>query len=101
MKWLEIIELRTLFNKQDKQKLLNLNFHRMAVETGQEQNQPVIKTFSHGTIETDYSIHLMFNSQQDKPKTSPLGLHLTSLLKEYGQVKHSIWIEESGYSKKY
>ncbi len=94
MKWLEIIELRTLLNKQDKQKLLDLNFQRMMAETGQDKNPPVIKVFNHGTIDTDYSIHLMFNLQQDNLKKSPLGLHLTSLLKEYGLVKHTIWIEE-------
>ena len=62
-------------------------------EVNKEGRQQEIKVYNHLTLETDLSIHLINISKMAKACGSPLGLDLTSALKEHGLVNHSVWIE--------
>ncbi|MCK4446085.1 MAG: hypothetical protein KAW56_03280 [Candidatus Marinimicrobia bacterium] len=86
MKWLEIIELRFGGNNRER---LESQLQTLI----DEAKQQAIKVYSHVTVETDFSIHLRHDSKRADVSGSPLGLRLASVLKEYGLVNHSVWIE--------
>jgi hypothetical protein len=53
-----------------------------------------IKTFRHAVLETDWSVHLLWESERPEQNGSSLGLRLAQALKEFGLIDHSIWVEE-------
>ena len=62
---------------------------KMINEADKETKTKKIMAYRHVTIDSDFRIHLFHDSKT----TSPLGLSLASVLKEFGLVNHSIWIE--------
>jgi len=90
MKWLEIIQLRTVDSDRE---LLEFQLEALINEVEEETKKQAIKVYSHIAIHTDFSIHLFHDSKKAKDKGSQLGLRLASALKEFGLVNHSIWIE--------
>ncbi|UCF84188.1 MAG: hypothetical protein JSV50_00710 [Desulfobacteraceae bacterium] len=91
MKWLEIIELRSVGNKRT---VMELQLNSLIDEVIQKTSQQAIKVYSHITVETDFSIHLHNDSKSADNDGSPLGQRLVSALKEYGLVNHSVWVEK-------
>ena len=90
MKWLEIIELRSVNCNRE---LLELQLQNFIHEIEKKSDQNVIKVYNHVALEGDFNIHLCHDSDKIQNCGSPLGLHLASSLKEFGLVNHSIWIE--------
>ena len=90
MKWLEIIELRSVGSNRT---LLESQLQSLINEVSQEATQQKIKVYSHITVETDFSIHLYHDSKEADISGSPLGQRLASALKEFGLVNHSVWVE--------
>lgn len=88
---LEIIEIRSVHEK-NLFKEISLADYIQSVETGVKLKE--IKLYKHKHIDTDLCIHLYYESDPDSNKQDFLGLHLSSLLKEWGLINHSIWIEE-------
>ena len=90
MKWIEIIQLRSVGSDRD---LLESQLQRLINEVGKETKKQAIKSYSHVMINTDFSIHLFHDSKKVENSGSPLGLRLASALKDFGLVNHSIWVE--------
>ena len=90
MKWLEIIELRTVNRNQD---LLKSQLRNLINKTEQEAKKQTIKVYSRVMVDTDFSIYLFHDSKKIENNGSPLGLNLVTALKEFGLVNHSVWIE--------
>jgi hypothetical protein len=90
MKWLEIIELRTVGGNRE---LLESRLQELMREVDMKTKQQVIKAYSHTMVCTDFSIHLFHESKTVEHFGSCLGLRLASALREFGLVNHSIWIE--------
>jgi hypothetical protein len=90
MKWLEIIELRTVNRNQD---LLKSQLRNLINKTEQEAKKQTIKVYSRVMVDTDFSIHLFHDLKKVENSGSPLGLRLASALKEFGLVNHSVWVE--------
>ncbi len=91
MKWLEIIEIRSVGKNRTE---MELQLKNLIDEVKQETRQQAIKVYSHITVETDFSIHLYNDSKSADISGSPLGQRLVSALREYGLVNHSVWIEK-------
>lgn len=91
MKWLEIIELRSVGSNR---KLLKRQLKALIDEAHKKAEQQAIKVYNHVAIDTDFSIHLLYDSVKADINGSPLGLQLVSTLKEFGLVNHSVWIEK-------
>jgi len=90
MKWIEIVELRTVEgNKQ----LLKLQLKELIREVDEELQGKRIKIYKRVTIETDFSIHLFHETKRIETCGSELGLRLVSALKDFGMVNHSTWVE--------
>ena len=90
MKWLEIIELRSVDSNRE---LLESQLQKLINEVDRETKKQAIKTYSRVMIDTDFSIHLFHDSKKIENSGSPLGLNLVTALKEFGLVNHSVWIE--------
>jgi len=95
MKWLEIIELRSVGSDRE---LLESQLQNLTNELDKETKKQAIKVYSHTTVETDFSIHLLHDSKEADIGGSPLGLHLASALKKFGLVNHSVWVERPNSS---
>jgi hypothetical protein len=90
MKWLEIIELRSVYSNQE---LLESKLQKLFDQLDQERKKQEITAYTRLLIDTDFSIHLSHDSKKVEKNGSPLGLRIASALKEFGSVNHSIWIE--------
>jgi hypothetical protein len=90
MKWLEIIELRSVDSDN---KLLESQLRELV---DKEMKGPVTRLYTRVMIDTDFSIHLFHDSKKVENSGSPIGLHLASAFKEFGLVNHSVWIETHG-----
>ncbi|MFC2084834.1 hypothetical protein ACFLS9_07235 [Bacteroidota bacterium] len=90
MKWLEIIELRSVDSNRN---LIESHLQKLINEVDKETKKQAIKVYSRVMIDTDFRIHLVHDSDEVSYNGSQLGLYLASALKEYGLVNHNIWIE--------
>ena len=88
MKWLEIIELRSVRNGDA---LRELSLTELAGSAESEPELVEITLYRHGFIETDYSVHLVYESEKIPSPGSPFSLQLAATLAEYGLVSHSVW----------
>jgi len=91
MKWLEIIELRSVSKHHA---LVEQDLADLAAGADQEVKPQVINVYRHLTVETDWSIHLHYQSEREDVCESPLGLRLAAALKEFGLVHHGVWVEK-------
>ncbi len=89
MNWLEIIELRSV-SKQHA--LVEQDLVDLAAGADREFKPQAIDVYRHSTVETDWSIHLHYQSEREDVCESSLGLRLAAALKEFGLVHHSVWI---------
>jgi hypothetical protein len=90
MKWLEIIELRTV---GDHLKIIEPELRNLIEEINTRPKERTIITYNRLALNSDFSIHLHHNSIEADIDGSPLGLHLVSILKAFGLINHSTWIE--------
>ncbi len=93
MKWLEVIELRSVNSNRE---LLESQLPTLLEEVEQTTPKQSIKFYRHGMIDCDFSIHLLHESTKGATNGSQLGLRLVAALREFGLVKHSIWLEMHG-----
>jgi len=90
MKWLEIIELRSVDHNRD---LLLSQLHELSNEMDEETGKQMVTTYGCVKFGSDFSIHLVHHSEEVEYGGSSLGIRLASALKEFGLVNHSIWVE--------
>ncbi len=65
------------------------------IEQVEKKNEKhTVKLYTRMMIDTDVSIHLFHDSSKVNSRGSPLGITLVSVLKSYGLVNHTIWIEK-------
>jgi hypothetical protein len=89
MKWLEVIKLRSA--GKDSGLLEEL---LLSIDESSQSGLVELKAYHRVALETDFSVHLLWDSEQPEQNGSALGLRLAQALKELGLTDHSIWIEE-------
>jgi hypothetical protein len=89
MQWLEVIKLRSAGNCEKVLEIL-----RTIARSAQGKGLVKIRIYRHGALERDLSLHLYWESDQPVQKASPLGHQLVQIVKEFGLIDHSLWIEE-------
>jgi hypothetical protein len=89
MKWLEIIELRSVGKHQAQ---VEQGLAGLTAGSDPEIKPQAIKVYRNSTIETDWSIHLHHESEQDEIRESSLGLRLADALRRFGLVHHTVWV---------
>jgi len=90
MKWIEVIQLRSVESNRE---LLKSNLQRLIDEVDQGRKKQEIRAYNRVFIDTDCSVHLYHDSKKVKQGGSELGLRIVNALKEFGLVNHNIWIE--------
>ncbi len=90
MKWIEIIEIRSVDNTQE---IIEKDLQKLLTQVDNESEKYNIKVYTHVMIDTDFSIHLFHDDKKIESSGSSLGLRLVSALKAYGMVNHTIWVE--------
>jgi hypothetical protein len=90
MKWIEIITLRSLAkeNRQLMDELL-----RQLLEKKESGLATSIRVYYHPTLETDSSIHILWETEAQPPGKSPIGEQLSYALKGLGLISYSIWVQ--------
>ena len=89
MKWLEIVKLRSV-----RENAGELDAFFRSIDQVNEKGLVQIKIYRHAAIETDWSLHLLWAAEKQGKNGSALGFHLARVLKDFGLVDHSLWIEE-------
>jgi len=93
MNWIEVIDLRATMGGREilKQMLL-----KPLKENNRKSGLKKIALYYNASVETDTSIQLQWENEENGPEKSNFGLQLASALEEFGRVNHSIWIEDLG-----
>ena len=55
-----------------------------------------VRVYRHATLASDLAVHLVRRDAGQADRVSDTGTRLASLLRGYGMVEHSVWVEE-GY----
>ncbi len=96
MKWLEIIELRSAgSNSVSAMEELAM----LIDEVNQDNKQQTVKLYVHASVKTDFSIHLVHDTEKVENTGSDLGLNIATNLKAFGLVNHNVWLETSTNKK--
>jgi hypothetical protein len=90
MKWIEIITLRSL--EKTNRQLVDELLRQLLVqkESGLAAS---IRVYHHPTVETDSSIHILWDTEAQHPRQSLLGQQLAYALKGQSMVSYSIWVQ--------
>ena len=89
MGWIEVIEIRTTHNKLQ---LLEQGLGNIINGTEIRSKFQAFEVYRSGTVDTDFCIHLVHNSEINKCGSS-LGIRFASALKDFGLVNHIVWEE--------
>jgi hypothetical protein len=90
MKWIEIITLRSLIkaNRQLADELL-----RQVFQQKEEKHAASIKVYHDPMVETDLSIHILWETETPPLSESNLGQQMLFGLNGLGQISYSMWVE--------
>jgi hypothetical protein len=91
VKWLEIIHIRTTENKSE---LLIGELTRLLSDIREETDELQIVLLRHATLPIDLGLHLIHHLDQRPPRKSDIGFRISSAMKEFGLVHHSVWVPE-------
>src|SRR3974390_3473795 len=94
MKWLEIISLRcssSVDTRFVEELLKDISESDSSSDTPKHMVE--IRIYHHSVVETDFSIHIYWQSEPGTQDKSPLGLRFSSALRRLGLLNHSVWVE--------
>ncbi len=91
MKWLEIIQIRTAQNRAEH---LIAELTTLLSDIQKKPGGLNVTFYRHADVASDFSLHLIHQSDTGRPKTSKTGQLFSSVAREFGMVNHAIWILE-------
>jgi hypothetical protein len=90
MKTLEVIHLRLAGHDLD-------SLTELVREAISDAPGPVgVRIYRHARVENDLLVEIHREAEKGPAEASKLGLRVSSLLRRYGLVDHSIWLEVEG-----
>jgi hypothetical protein len=87
--WVEIIKLRSAGKTPEP-----LKAFLSAIGKNDRCGPKEVRVYRHAAWDSDWSLHLYWESEKPLEDGSVLGIQLSQALKEFGPVDHSVWIEE-------
>ncbi len=90
MKWIEVIKISVAENRRA---ALENQIKSVMRKLNREENAETVRLY-HNLLDGDLSIHLCWNNGGAQPRGSNTGLCLAHLLREFGLISHSVWIEK-------
>ncbi len=91
MKWIEVIKISIAENRRA---ALEKQVNSVIKKLNNDQNAETVKLY-HNLLDGDLCIHLYWGGGEPQPRGSKTGLCLAHLLKEFGLISHSVWVEQS------
>jgi hypothetical protein len=91
MKWMEVIKLRIA---EKKPHLIEQKIVKLITDVNNNGIMKEIKLYRHAMLDNDVSVHLYWESEKAEPQGSATGLCLLHVLKEFGLISHSVWVED-------
>jgi hypothetical protein len=88
--WMEVIKLRIA---GDEPESVERKVVKMITEVNHNGKMKEVKVYRHALLDNDLSVYLHWGSDSAEPQGSATGLCLVHLLKEFGLVSHSVWVE--------
>lgn len=92
MKWLEVIEFRTVYKDWNE---LRSQLENLITDIRKGYKFQNIRIYRHLLVDTDFIINLYHDTERINNEGSSLGLRIASSLKEFGLVNHKVLIELS------
>ena len=92
MNTLEVIHLRMAGNSPEA--LVDL----IRKSVGSPPDLVDVRIYRHARFETDLVVHLQRAMRQQSDRACECGERLASMLRAYGMVEHSVWVEAGGPS---
>jgi len=90
MKYLEIIELCTVGSNRAH---MEVTIRELCSRLRDTNHGHTVSSYSHGFLETDYSIHVRYEKDTRDGHPSAAGQEIAEALKQLGIVNHTVWIE--------
>jgi len=90
VEWMEIIELRSTGTNNE---LLEKQLRVLMQDVEKDNKEMGIKILFRFKLDTDFRIYLKHNASVSIDRGSLVGQSLVAILKEYGLVNYSKWIE--------
>lgn len=91
MKWVEVIKISAAENRRE---ALENQIKPLLEKLNQEENAAAVKLYGN-ILDGDLSVNLFWDNGEVQPWGSKTGLCLAHLLKEFGLISHSVWVEKS------
>lgn len=89
MKWLEVIELRAVDVNRE---LVESKLNALMDEVGAGGRNHKAMAYRRALVDSDYSIHILHESDPVENLGSPLGVRIVSALREFGLVNQRVWV---------
>ena len=90
MKWIEVIKISIAENRRA---VLESQIKSVMAKFNNGENAETVKLY-HNLLDGDLSIHLCWTNRKAEPRGSKTGLCLAHLLREFGLISHSVWVEK-------
>jgi hypothetical protein len=97
VKWLEIIQIRTAQNRSER---LMAELTTLLSDMQEKSGGLDAILYRHADVPSDFSLHLVHQSDSKQPKSSKIGEMLSSVAREFGMVNYNIWVLEKENKKK-
>ena len=89
MKWLEVIELRAVDGHRE---LVDSKLNTLIDEVCARSKKQKVMAYRRALVDSDYSIHILHESDPVENFGSPLGVRIVSALREFGLVRQRVWV---------
>jgi hypothetical protein len=97
MDWTEIVHLRS-YTRPDRDEAVAA-FHQLTLPD-QEMGLGDIVLLRDTALDNDLCIMIHWRGEATRRDKSPLGLQLASAFSEFGQIHHSMWVQEGRVPRK-
>lgn len=96
MKWLEVIHLR--YVNLDAEQIESF-LAQLIDDVQREKGAPMFDFYRDANLKNDVCLQLHHGSREVAMSGSSMGIYISSLLKKYGMVDHTVWIARENKEK--
>jgi hypothetical protein len=90
MQWMEVVKLRIAEKNPES---IEKEVMKLIKELGNNGNMKDIKLYHDAVVDNDLMVHLYWETDNAEPQGSATGLCLVHVLRDYGLISHSVWVE--------
>ena len=90
MQWMEEIKIRIADKNPE---VVEGKIMRLIKDLGDNGGMKEIKLYHSAVVNNDVSVHLYWDTEGAEPHGSAMGLCLVHVLREYGLISHSVWVD--------